>query len=183
MTAQRPCYRLAGFDPRSCIKSPLRLSSGPRRAFLGVDEIEPHKRSRRETAKIDNRVQVHGARRRCLSDRIVWPGVVQTLFREEAFVGHEGALMRAIGMTILLIGWLYVFGGRSGARQIVAASVIEPVAPELERIAALEDKKGFAEVVAYLRLLGTKPLFEADAVDECIRPPPFSCHRGHAPRL
>jgi hypothetical protein len=89
----------------------------------------------------------------------------------------------AIGMTIVLIGWLYVFGGRSGARQIVAASVIEPVAPELERIAALEDKKGFAEVVAYLRLLGTKPLFEADAVDECIRPPPFSCHRGHAPRL
>ena len=80
---------------------------------------------------------------------IVWPGVVQTLFREEAFVGHEGALMRAIGMTIVLIGWLYVFGGRSGARQIVAASVIEPVAPELERIAALEDKKGFAKVVAY----------------------------------
>jgi cytochrome c biogenesis protein CcdA len=114
---------------------------------------------------------------------IVWPGVVQTLFREEAFVGHEGALMRAIGMTIVLIGWLYVFGGRSGARQIVAASVIEPVAPELERIAALEDKKGFAEVVAYLHLLGTKPLFEADPVDECIRPPPFSCHRGHAPRL
>jgi hypothetical protein len=105
---------------------------------------------------------------------IVWPGVVQTLFREEAFVGHEGALMRAIGMTIVLIGWLYVFGGRLGARQIVAASVIEPVAPELERIAALEDKKGFAEVVAYLHLLGTKPLFEADAVDECIRPPPFS---------
>ena len=109
--------------------------------------------------------------------------MVQTLFREEAFVGHEGALMRAIGMTIVLIGWLYVFGGRSGARQIVAASVIEPVAPELERIAALEDKKGFAEVVAYLHLLGTKPLFDADAVDECIRPPPFSCHRGHAPRL
>jgi hypothetical protein len=55
-----------------------------------------------------------------------------------------------------VIGWLYVFGGRSGARQIVAASVIEPVAPELERIAALEDKKGFAEVVAHLHLLGTK---------------------------
>ena len=56
---------------------------------------------------------------------IVWPGVVQTLFGEEAFVGHEGALMRAIGLTIVVIGWLYVFGGRSGARQIVAASVID----------------------------------------------------------
>ena len=59
------------------------------------------------------------------STLIVWPGVVQTLFREEAFVGHEGGLMRAIGLTIVVIGWLYVFGGRSGARQIVAASVID----------------------------------------------------------
>ena len=65
----------------------------------------------------------------------------------------------------------------------IDAKGLKPFAPELERIAALEDKKGFAEVVAYLHLLGTKPLFEADAVDECIRPPPFSCHRGHAPRL
>jgi len=56
---------------------------------------------------------------------IVWPGVLQTLFREEAFVGHEGALMRVIGLTIVVIGWLYVFGGRSGARQIAAASVID----------------------------------------------------------
>ena len=40
-------------------------------------------------------------------------------------MGHEGALMRAIGLTIVVIGWLYVFGGRSGARQIVAASVID----------------------------------------------------------
>jgi len=56
---------------------------------------------------------------------IVWPGVLPTLFREEAFVGHEGALMRVIGLTIVVIGWLYVFGGRSGARQIAAASVID----------------------------------------------------------
>ena len=37
---------------------------------------------------------------------IVWPGLLQTLFREEAFVGHEGALMRVIGLTIVVIGWL-----------------------------------------------------------------------------
>jgi hypothetical protein len=34
-------------------------------------------------------------------------------------------LMRVIGLTVVVIGWLYVFGGRSGARQIVAASVID----------------------------------------------------------
>jgi hypothetical protein len=56
---------------------------------------------------------------------IVWPGVTQTLFRDSAFVGHEEGLMRVIGLTVIVIGWLYVFGGRSGARQIVAASVID----------------------------------------------------------
>jgi hypothetical protein len=56
---------------------------------------------------------------------IVWPGVTQTLFREPAFAGHEQALMRAIGLTVAVIGWLYIFGGRSGARQFIAASVID----------------------------------------------------------
>jgi hypothetical protein len=56
---------------------------------------------------------------------IVWPGVTQTLFRDSAFVGHEEGLVRVIGLTVVVIGWLYVFGGRSGARQIVAASVID----------------------------------------------------------
>ena len=56
---------------------------------------------------------------------IVWPGLTQTLFRDPAFVGHEEGLMRVIGLTVVVIGWLYVFGGRSGARQIVAASVID----------------------------------------------------------
>jgi hypothetical protein len=54
-----------------------------------------------------------------------WPGVTQMLFKDPAFVGHEGALIRVIGMTIGVIGWLYLFGGRSGARQFVAASVID----------------------------------------------------------
>ena len=56
---------------------------------------------------------------------IVWPGVTQTLFREPAFTGHEQALMRVIGLTVAVIGWLYFFGGRSGARQFIAASVID----------------------------------------------------------
>jgi hypothetical protein len=50
---------------------------------------------------------------------------VQSFFRDAAFVGHEGALFRVIGMAVAVIGWLYLFGGRSGARQIVAASVLD----------------------------------------------------------
>ena len=30
-----------------------------------------------------------------------------------------------IGLTVAVIGWLYFFGGRSGARQFIAASVID----------------------------------------------------------
>ena len=56
---------------------------------------------------------------------IVWPGLTQTLFMERAFVGDEQALMRVVGLTLVVIGWLYLFGGRSGARQAVAASVVD----------------------------------------------------------
>lgn len=56
---------------------------------------------------------------------ILWPGVVQMLLRDRPFVGDEQGLMRAIGLTIAVIGWLYLFGGRSGARQAVAASVVD----------------------------------------------------------
>ena len=48
---------------------------------------------------------------------IVWPGAVQTIFMDRPFVGDEGAIFRVTGMTVAVIGWLYVFGGRSGARQ------------------------------------------------------------------
>jgi hypothetical protein len=33
--------------------------------------------------------------------------------------------MRVIGLTVVVIGWLYFFGGRSGARQFIAASVVD----------------------------------------------------------
>jgi hypothetical protein len=56
---------------------------------------------------------------------IFWPGVIQTVFREPAFVGNEQALMRVIGLTIVVIGWLYFFGGRSETRQFIAASVVD----------------------------------------------------------
>jgi hypothetical protein len=56
---------------------------------------------------------------------IVWPGVVQTIFMDAAFVGHERALFRVIGMTAAVIGWLYIFGGRTGTREFVAAGVVD----------------------------------------------------------
>jgi hypothetical protein len=58
---------------------------------------------------------------------MVWPGAVQTLLRDPSFVGHEAGLIRVVGMTVTIIGWLYVFGGRSGGRQVVAASVLDRV--------------------------------------------------------
>jgi len=56
---------------------------------------------------------------------IIWPGATQTIFIERAFVGDERGLMRVIGLTVIVIGWLYVFGGRTGRRQFTAASVID----------------------------------------------------------
>lgn len=56
---------------------------------------------------------------------LLWPGVTQALFRDPAFAGQEEALMRVIGLTVVVIGWFYVFGGRSGSRQMVAASIID----------------------------------------------------------
>src|SRR5215831_10121712 len=59
----------------------------------------------------------------CLS--IVWPGPTQTLFMDRAFVGDEQGLFRVLGLTVIVIGWLYVFGGRTGGRQFSAASVVD----------------------------------------------------------
>jgi hypothetical protein len=58
---------------------------------------------------------------------IVWPGSVQTIFMDAPFAGHESALFRVMGMAVAVIGWLYVFGGRSGARQLGPASVLDRV--------------------------------------------------------
>ena len=54
-----------------------------------------------------------------------WPGVVQTLFMDAPFAGKEEGLFRALGMALGVIGWLYLFGGRSGGRQFVAAGVLD----------------------------------------------------------
>jgi hypothetical protein len=56
---------------------------------------------------------------------ILWPGAVQAMFRDRAFEADEQGLVRALGMAVVVIGWLYLFAGRSGSRQAVAASVID----------------------------------------------------------
>jgi len=56
---------------------------------------------------------------------IAWPGVIQALLGDAPFQGHEAALVRVLGMALAVIGWLYFFGGRSGGRQVVAASVLD----------------------------------------------------------
>ena len=58
---------------------------------------------------------------------LIWPGAAQTLLRDPDFVGHEAALVRVLGMCVLVIGWLYFFGGRSGGRQFVAATVADRI--------------------------------------------------------
>ena len=55
---------------------------------------------------------------------LIWPGMVQTIFRDAAFVGNEAALIRVVGLTLMVIGWLYFFGGFSGSRRFVAAGVL-----------------------------------------------------------
>lgn len=58
---------------------------------------------------------------------LAWPGAVQTLLRDPPFAGQEAALVRVIGMLLTVVGWFYVFGGRSGGRQFVASTVLDRV--------------------------------------------------------
>jgi hypothetical protein len=56
---------------------------------------------------------------------LLWPGAVQTLFLDPPFAGNDEPLVRLIGMLLAIVGWFYVFGGRTGGRQFVAASVLD----------------------------------------------------------
>jgi hypothetical protein len=58
---------------------------------------------------------------------LLWPGIAQVMFFEPPFVGHEAGLARVIGLLLCVVGWLYLFGGRSGSRQFVAAGAIDRI--------------------------------------------------------
>jgi hypothetical protein len=94
---------------------------------------------------------------------LIWPGMVQTIFRDAAFVGNEAALIRVMGMTVMVIGWLYLFGGLSGGRRIVAASVLDRVAFSAGVCASRPDARRW-------RL----------AVSQSIGPPSISLDRRYA---
>lgn len=56
---------------------------------------------------------------------LAWPGQAQVMLGERPFVGDEAALVRVIGMLLAVAGWFYIFGGRTGGRQFVAATVLD----------------------------------------------------------
>jgi hypothetical protein len=55
------------------------------------------------------------------------PGVVQAIFADPPFAGHDEASVRIVGLLITIIGWLAVFGGLSGRRRFVAATVVSRI--------------------------------------------------------
>jgi hypothetical protein len=84
---------------------------------------------------------------------LAWPGAVQTIFMDAAFAGHEEALVRLIGMLLAVIGWLYMFGGRSGARQFVAATVLDRVTLVPMTLGALARAGVFPHVMTTFAIL------------------------------
>jgi hypothetical protein len=56
---------------------------------------------------------------------VVWPGAVQTLLRDPAFVGHEAGLVRAMGVAVMVIGWFYLWGGRTGVQSFATATIFD----------------------------------------------------------
>ena len=56
---------------------------------------------------------------------LVWPGAVQIAFFADDFVGREAGLVRVLGMTVMVIGWFYVAGGRTAADSFGLATVVD----------------------------------------------------------
>jgi hypothetical protein len=58
---------------------------------------------------------------------LAWPGMIQAIFMDPPFTGHDEPLARLAGLLITTIGWLVLFGGRSGTRQFAAATVVSRI--------------------------------------------------------
>ena len=54
-----------------------------------------------------------------------WPGSAQTLLGAPPFQGGEAGLVRALGVTIALIGYLCFFGGRTGQDRFGVATILD----------------------------------------------------------
>jgi hypothetical protein len=55
------------------------------------------------------------------------PGAVQAIFADPPFAGNDEASVRVVGLLIGTIGWLVMFGGLSGGRRFVAATVVSRI--------------------------------------------------------
>ena len=55
---------------------------------------------------------------------VAWPGSMQSVFGEVDFVGREAGLIRVLGLTVVIIGVLYMLGGRGHSKQIIAVSIL-----------------------------------------------------------
>ena len=54
-----------------------------------------------------------------------WPGATQVLLRAPPFQAGELGLVRALGMTIALIGYFYFFGARTGQDRFGVATILD----------------------------------------------------------
>ena len=54
-----------------------------------------------------------------------WPGRVHFMLGESPFVDDEAALIRLIAMLLTIVRGSDLFGGRTGGRQCVAATVLD----------------------------------------------------------
>jgi hypothetical protein len=55
----------------------------------------------------------------------VWPGSAQVILRAPPYQAGEAGLVRALGMTIALIGYFYFFGGRTGQDRFGVATILD----------------------------------------------------------
>lgn len=69
----------------------------------------------------------------CGVSLLAWPGIIQIIFMDPPFLGHDELLVRLSGFLLAMIGWLVLFGGLSGDRRFVVATIIAriPIAPSV----------------------------------------------------
>lgn len=55
----------------------------------------------------------------------VWPGAAQVLFMAPPFQAGEAGLVRLTGVTLAVVGWFYVMGGRTGAESFGLSTLVD----------------------------------------------------------
>ncbi len=55
---------------------------------------------------------------------MVWPAVDQVVFMDAPLSADGLSTLRVVGVPLAVVGWMYVWGGRTGAESMVAATVV-----------------------------------------------------------